>query len=123
MDLQTALWTLSIQLSQIKNQVDILTQQQIIEDKHVGFAEMPLALQKVALCESSGKQHYNNKIVKGLAGEVGIMQIHPVHFLRAKKMGYDLYSATGNMAYAVWLYQQEGLRPWTCATILKLTMK
>ena len=123
MDILSAILTLQIQLSEIQNKVNVLVQQQI--ETRVEFAEMPLELQRVALCESGGLQHQpNGSIVKGKADERGILQIHPVHFSRAKKMGYDIDTAAGNMAYGVWLYEREGLVPWKiCSARMKIPQR
>ena len=122
MDTASALLILQLWLSDIKTQVDQLAKGQ--QEVSIGFSQMPLVLQKVAICESGGKQHHaNKKIVTGSAGEKGMMQIHPVHFSNAKRLGFNLDDPNGNMAYAMWLHEREGLAPWTCARILKLAKK
>ena len=62
----------------------------------------------MALCESGGRQS-----ARGPYGEIGLLQIHPkYHLKRARSLGYDIYSGTGNMAYGMLLYQENGLRDW-----------
>ena len=85
MDLQTALWTLSIQLSQIKNQVDILTQQQIIETRQ------DRVLDALIQCESKGNEKAINHADTAINGypSKGILQFSPLTFLReGKRYGY-----------------------------------
>lgn len=74
----------------------------------MGFSELPGELQFVAICESNGRQE-----ARGKAGEIGIMQIHPLyHAKRAKLFGFNIYEAKGNMAYGNLLYLENGLRDW-----------
>ncbi len=74
----------------------------------MGFSEMPLELQFVALCESGGKL---NAI--GPYGEIGLMQIHPkYHAKTSKALGYNIYDPNGNMAYGFYLYKMNGLKDW-----------
>ena len=74
----------------------------------ITFADLPVELQLVTLCESKAKQE-----ARGPYGEIGMLQIHPkYHLARAKSLGYDLYSPNGNMAYGFLLYTENGLAPW-----------
>src|SRR3990167_1913414 len=75
--------------------------------KSTTFYDLPIELQFVALCESGGKQS-----ARGPFGEIGIMQIHPkYHLIRAKSLGFNIYNANDNMAYALILYTEHGLTP------------
>lgn len=75
------------------------------------FFDLPIELQFVALCESGGKQS-----ARGPFGEIGIMQIHPkYHLARAKSLGLNIYNANDNMAYALILYAEQGLKPWNAS--------
>lgn len=74
------------------------------------------ALIEVAKCESTFR-HFgkNGNVIRGIANkkDVGVMQINEIyHQDAAKKLGFDLYTLEGNVAYAKWLYEKEGLQPW-----------
>lgn len=72
------------------------------------FFELPIELQNIALCESRAKQE-----ARGPYGEVGILQIHPkYHREKAERLGFNIFSAKGNMAYGYYLAITEGLSPW-----------
>ena len=74
----------------------------------ITFASLPIELQHIALCESSGKQS-----ARGPFGEIGIFQIFPkYHLSNAKQMGLDIYDPVDNMTYAIYLYKKNGLRDW-----------
>lgn len=79
------------------------------------FKTAPL-LAEIAKCESRfthlGK---SGKILRGelTAEDVGVMQINEFyHDKRAEKLGFNLYTLDGNLAYAKWLYAKEGTVPW-----------
>ncbi len=79
------------------------------------FSKAPI-LVEIARCESTFR-HTNEKgaVVRGLSNEydVGVMQINELyHGETALELGHDIYTLEGNMAYAKWLYDREGLRPW-----------
>jgi hypothetical protein len=41
------------------------------------------------------------------------MQVNELYHLEtAKKLGIDLYTADGNVAYARYLYEKQGAKPW-----------
>lgn len=79
------------------------------------FKDDPI-LAEIARCESqfrhTGK---TGNIIRGKVNpaDVGLMQINEkYHAEQAKKLGYDIYSLEGNMAYAKWLYDKEHVKPW-----------
>jgi hypothetical protein len=83
------------------------------ETKSITFRELPIELQLISFCESGARQHYNNgKLVVGPFKEIGIFQIHPIHFKKALKMGYNIYDPNGNMAFALHLFNRNGLSDW-----------
>ena len=79
------------------------------------FRDMPL-MAKIAKCESRNR-HYN-KNGEVLRGEVtpfdrGVMQINlHYHEATAEKLGLDLHNINDNVAYARYLYEKEGAKPW-----------
>lgn len=79
------------------------------------FSDTPV-LAEIARCES-GFVHFTDsgKILRGRVdnNDVGLMQINErFHLNSAKKLGYDIYSIEGNMAYAKYIYERDGAAPW-----------
>ena len=79
------------------------------------FADIP-ALIRVAECESRFRQFdVNGDVFRGvLPSDVGVMQINEMYWGKtAQKLGINLYTTQGNMQYARYLYEKEGLDPWS----------
>lgn len=79
------------------------------------FSDIPV-LVEVARCESQFRQHdkYGN-ILRGVENnlDVGVMQINEYYHSRdSNKLGYDINTIEGNTAYARYLYEKSGLKPW-----------
>lgn len=79
------------------------------------FKDTP-ELAEVAFCESTFR-HFDNKgrVLKGevISKDIGIMQINETyHAERSKKLGYDIYTLDGNLGYAKFLYEKQGIKPW-----------
>ena len=79
------------------------------------FSDTPI-LSEVARCESQFR-HFgkNGNIIRGMINtkDVGVMQINEeYHREKAKTLGLDIYSLEGNLAYAQYLYEKEGTKPW-----------
>jgi len=74
----------------------------------------------IAKCESQFRQtNQNGKVLRGTANsfDVGVMQINEkYHLEKSKKLGLNIYSLEGNMAYARYLYEKEGARPWLASS-------
>jgi len=79
------------------------------------FADIPM-LAEVARCESEFRQfNKDGSVLRGMAvaSDLGVMQINEhYHGDTAKKLGYDIYTLEGNMAYAKYLYTKNGLSDW-----------
>lgn len=79
------------------------------------FANDPI-LVDIARCESHFRQYdKDGSVLRGKVNksDVGIMQVNQYyHGERAEKLGYDLMTPEGNMAYAKYLYEKEGAQPW-----------
>ncbi len=79
------------------------------------FSDVPV-LVDIAKCESDFRQYdKDGSVLRGVANryDVGVMQINEKYQLeRAERLGYDIYSAEGNLAYARYLYGKEGTKPW-----------
>ena len=79
------------------------------------YADTPLLIE-VARCES-GFAHYDNdgQVVRGKINknDVGVMQINEKYHLEtARKMGIDIHTIEGNVAYGKHLYEKFGAAPW-----------
>lgn len=70
----------------------------------------------VARCESGKRQFQaNGEVLRGRQNEkdVGIFQINEFYHLEnSKKIGIDIYTPEGNVAYAKYLYDRNGTRDW-----------
>lgn len=79
------------------------------------FKNDPL-LVDVARCESHFRQYdTDGESLRGKANsaDIGLMQINEYyHAEKAKKMGLDIHTVEGNLAYAKYLYDKEGAQPW-----------
>ena len=79
------------------------------------FADIPL-MQKIAKCESRYR-HFNSRgnVLQGEKNtyDRGVMQINLLyHEETAIKMGLDLHDVDDNVAYARYLYDKQGAKPW-----------
>lgn len=82
------------------------------------FANDPI-LVEIARCESNFRQFdKDGNLVRGKVdnADVGVMQINKrYHSDTASKLGLDLHSVEGNVAYAKYLYAKEGTKPWSAS--------
>ncbi len=82
------------------------------------FEDTPI-LAEVARCESEFRQFTTTgSIIRGIVNprDVGVMQINErYHAKTAKSMGYDIYTLKGNLQYAQYLYDQQGVAPWSAS--------
>ncbi|MFP4616657.1 MAG: hypothetical protein ACLFNR_00650 [Candidatus Paceibacterota bacterium] len=79
------------------------------------FSDVP-AMVDVARCESHFR-HFDKdgSVLKGTmnGSDVGVMQINKeYHGQKATELGLDIYSVEGNLEYARYLYEEQGLAPW-----------
>ena len=80
--------------------------------------ESVVILEKIAKCESGGKQFYpNGTLVKRINNDgsidFGKYQINDKrHEHIAAKLGMNIYTEEGNEAYAKYLFNQQGSEPW-----------
>lgn len=85
---------------------------------HADYAGPPPVLLEIARCESNSQQFYpNGTLVRDyLTGtHVGIYQISEDWIPIAKKQGWDIYTAEGNTAMAIYLYSKNGTRDWNAS--------
>jgi hypothetical protein len=82
------------------------------------FAETPI-LAEIARCESQFRQvNKDGTILRGKVNksDVGLMQVNEYyHGQKADDLGFDLTTINGNLAYAKYLYDKEGTRPWSAS--------
>ena len=74
---------------------------------------------EIARCES-GFRHYTSdgSVLRGHVNrsDIGVMQINRYyHGDRAKALGIDIFNMQGNMEYARYLYNKEGVTPWNAS--------
>jgi hypothetical protein len=79
------------------------------------WSDIPV-MSAVAECESHYRQfNSDGDVFRGTQNhmDVGVMQINEHYHLDvSKQMGIDIYTLDGNLAYARYLYEQEGIAPW-----------
>lgn len=79
------------------------------------FKEVPI-LAEVARCESEYRQfNSDGSVLRGDHNkqDVGVMQINEkYHLSTSQKLGLNIHTLEGNMAYAKYLYETQGTRPW-----------
>lgn len=79
------------------------------------FADIPL-LTKIAQCESHYRQfNSDGEVLRGVKNSYdrGVMQINILyHEETAEKLGLDLDNIDDNVAYARYLYEKQGAKPW-----------
>lgn len=78
------------------------------------FADIPVMIE-VARCESHFRHMVNGEVLRGnaVSTDRGVMQINEYYHLEtAQKLGFDIYTLEGNVAYARYLYEKQGTRPW-----------
>ena len=86
----------------------------------------PPVLEKVAYCETR-KNHYNadGTVIRGRIDndDIGEHQINQRYWgAVAEKLGYDLEDKFDNARMAIYIYNQQGLQPWS-ASIDAKTLK
>ncbi len=79
------------------------------------LASTPILIE-VARCESTFRQYgKDGRVIRGIENplDVGIFQINEhYHADTAKKLGYDIYTIEGNVAYGKYLYNKNGTKDW-----------
>lgn len=80
------------------------------------FSDIPIMV-KVAQCESRYTQfNADGSVHRGEINDqdIGIMQVNEhYHAATADKLGLDIYTLQGNVAYARYLYEKQGTQPWS----------
>ena len=84
-------------------------------------AEIPAILFKIAQCESNNKQFVGSStspesVIRGsiTPTDIGKYQISEIYWgKKAKELGFDLFSESGNTQMALWIYKKNGVKPWS----------
>ncbi len=83
------------------------------------FKDIPI-LVEVARCESTFRHTLaDGTVLKGKqnSSDTGVMQINKrYHGARAAELGLDLEDLYDNMAYAKYLYEKQGTKPWKASS-------
>jgi hypothetical protein len=82
------------------------------------FKDIPVMIQ-VARCESTFRHGLSDgSVLKGRvdSADTGVMQINKrYHSATAVKLGLDLENIHDNLAYARYLYEKQGTKPWNAS--------
>lgn len=83
------------------------------------YADEPI-LVDIARCESTFRQFDpNGQVIRGRVNraDVGVMQINEkYHADEAVKMGMNIYTVEGNLAFGRYLYHKYGAQPWSSSS-------
>ena len=98
--------------SEISEEVKVKTTEEIVAEY---FKDAPI-MKKIAYCESR-YTHFNQdgSVLRGRVNsqDVGVMQINEkYHLATSQRLEYNIYTLEGNMEYARYLYETQGVRPW-----------
>lgn len=78
------------------------------------FSDIPV-MAEIARCESRFRHYVNGEVLRGemVPQDRGVMQVNEYYHLEdSKKLGFNIYTLEGNVAYARYLYEKQGTRPW-----------
>lgn len=111
----------AIQIVSLKKEIRSEDYMPISDSKNVEkflndyFADIPI-MTKIAKCESRYRHlDKNGNILKGEVTPLdrGVMQVNLYyHEDTATKLGLDLHDLDDNVAYARYLYEKQGAKPW-----------
>ena len=80
------------------------------------FSDIPIMV-SIANCESNFRQlDKSGEVHRGVknSADVGVMQINEhYHLDESVRKNYDIYTISGNTAYARKLYEKQGTDPWS----------
>ena len=112
-------------VEQMPKEVRVEDYQPITDSKNVEkfindyFTDTPI-LAEIAKCESRYR-HFNSKgdVLRGEENvyDRGVMQINILyHAETAKKLGLDINNIEDNVAFARYLYEKQGAKPWMASS-------
>lgn len=97
--------------TEIKKEEKPLT---VKEQVVLAFPNDPVMV-RIAGCESNFRQFSNGAVLRGKVNskDVGIFQVNEMYHLEtSKRLGFDIHTIEGNIAYAKHLYNTAGTTPW-----------
>jgi len=104
---------------EVKSEVQVPNNKDLEKKAREFFKNDPL-LVDIARCESRFRQYdTDGESLRGKINrsDIGLMQINEYyHADTAKKLGLDIHTIEGNMAYAKYLYDKEGAQPWVSSS-------
>lgn len=117
--LATAVEASAIPESTVTTVVGKMDRKQVENYLKEHYSDTPILLE-IARCESTFA-HFdkNGKVTRGIVNsdDVGVMQINEhYHLETSKKLGYDIYTVEGNIAYGEYLYGKYGASPWSASS-------
>lgn len=93
--------------------------QPVVEERVREYFKKNPVMIEIARCESNFRQFTDSGSVLrgGSGGEmVGVFQFfESIHTAAAAKLGHDITTLEGNLAYAEYVFQTEGSTPWNSA--------
>lgn len=93
------------------NDVAFIPRPKTIEEKIV--QELGEEFVAIGYCESSLRQfNENGEVLISHSSDKGVLQINQIHWETAEKMGIDLDTVDGNIAYAKYLKERNGKNDW-----------
>jgi len=79
------------------------------------FLDTPI-LADIARCESRFRHFIDEgEVIRGEidSDDIGVMQINlRYHQEDAEELGFNVFSLSGNLEYAKYLYEKQGVKPW-----------
>ena len=77
------------------------------------FQELGEEFVAIGYCESSLRQFQEDgAVLVSTTSDKGVLQINQIHWKTAEKMGIDLDTVDGNIAYAKYLKERNGKNDW-----------
>ena len=73
---------------------------------------------RVAFCESGYRQYKDGEVLRGVVNpkDVGLLQINEYYHLEtSKRLGLNIHTIDGNLAYAKYLFDKNGTRDWNAS--------
>ena len=109
----------TIQIASVTQASDFATSADVMTYVRTQYKNEPI-LVDIARCESSFRQYgTDGNILRGKVNhdDVGVMQINErYHADEALKLGYDIYTVPGNIAFGKYLYEKSGAQPWSSSS-------
>jgi len=101
----------------VSGQVKVSTEKNMTIEEYVRnyFSDIPVMIE-IAKCESRFRQNdANGEVLRGEQNKLdrGVMQINEYyHDENSEKLGFDIMTLEGNTAYARYLFDKYGVKPW-----------